>query len=190
MNKREIELKTATRLAAPFGTYLISSAGSDGKPNILTVCAVTITCITPPMLGAAITRSHYSDSLIREGKEFVLNVPDAALVSAVDICGSLSGKDTDKFKAAGLTPIESTVVKPPAIAECPVNLECRVERTIELGSHDWFIGEIVAGHIREDLVSGLGKMNAHLLDPILTVYGEYWRLGEKLGEHGCSQNRA
>ena len=186
MNKQDFELKSATRLVAPFGTYMISCADNEGNPNILTVCAATITCITPPMLGTAITRSHYSYGLIKETGEFVLNVPDASMVYAMDKCGSVSGRDVEKFEAAGLTPAGSSVVKPPAIGECPANLECKVRHMITLGSHDWVIGEIVAAHVREDIVSPNGKMNAQLLDPILTVYGEYWGLGKKIGEHGCS----
>ena len=184
----KVQLKPATRLVAPTGTYLIS-CGGDGphKANIITVSAATLTCIQPPMVGTAIAPQRYSHHLLVEIGEFVLNVPDVALLEAVDKCGGLSGRDVDKFVAAGLTPAPSLVVKPPRIAECPVNLECRVRHRIELGSHDWFIAEIVAAGVRSDLVSEGAGLNAQLLQPIVTVFGQYWQIGEKLASHGFAQ---
>lgn len=186
MEINKVELKPATRFVAPTGTYLIS-CGEEGD-NIITVSAATLTCITPPMVGIAISLQRYSYSLIKDIGEFVLNVPDVSLLKAVDQCGMLSGKDIDKFDTTGLTPVKSSVVKPPMIAECPINIECRVRHRIELGSHDWFIAEIIAVKVREDFVSKDGKLNAHLLKPIVTIFGKYLSVGSKLVEHGHSQH--
>lgn len=183
----KIELKPATRLVAPTGTYLVS-CGKDTTINIITVSAATITCITPPMVGIAISPKRYSYSLLKDIGEFVLNVPDVSLLEAVDKCGMLSGKEIDKFDTTGLTPVKSSAVKPPMIAECPINIECLVRHRIELGSHDWFIAEIVAVKVRDVLVSKEGKLNAHLLQPIVTIFGKYWSVGSKLAEHGYSKH--
>jgi len=71
------------------------------------------------------------------------------LREAITVCGERSAHDpkVDKFELAGLTPGSSVVVKPPIIQECPVNLECIVRHRIPLGSHDVFVGEVVASHM-------------------------------------------
>ena len=60
----------------------------------------------------------------------IIAVPDDTLRAAVNLCGTKSGRDLDKFKAAGLTPIPSVHVRPPSIAECSINVECRIYTTI------------------------------------------------------------
>jgi flavin reductase (DIM6/NTAB) family NADH-FMN oxidoreductase RutF len=81
-----------------------------------------------PVCVIAITPLRYSWQFAEEVPEFVLSVPDASdrLRPALDLCGSASGRDLDKFAAAGLTRVPSLHVRPPSIQECPLNVECRV----------------------------------------------------------------
>ena len=79
-----------------------------------------------PVLIIAVTPLRYSWRFLKEVPEFVIAVPDASLKEAVSLCGTRSGRDVDKFDAAGLTPVESAHVKAPSILECPINVECRI----------------------------------------------------------------
>jgi len=80
-----------------------------------------------PIVAIAITPLRYSWRFVEEVPEFVLSVPDAGcLRPALDLCGSASGRDLDKFTAAGLTLVPSIDVRPPSIREFPLNVECRV----------------------------------------------------------------
>ena len=79
-----------------------------------------------PVCAIAITPQRYSWGLLEEVPEFVIAVPDDSLKEAVHLCGTQSGRDTDKWKAAGLTPVPSRSVRPPSIRECPINIECRI----------------------------------------------------------------
>jgi flavin reductase (DIM6/NTAB) family NADH-FMN oxidoreductase RutF len=79
-----------------------------------------------PILAIAITPLRYSFRLIEEVPEFVIAVPDDSLADAVSLCGTRSGRDMDKWAAAGLTPVAALHVQPPAVRQCPLNLECRV----------------------------------------------------------------
>ena len=80
-----------------------------------------------PVVAIAITPLRYSWRFVEEVPEFVLSVPDAGcLRPALDLCGSASGRDLDKFAAAGLTLVPSIDVRPPSIREFPLNVECRV----------------------------------------------------------------
>ena len=85
----KVTLETAAFLF-PAPVLLLSATGSDGAVNVLTVSWVGVACGTPPMISVAIRQERYSYLLIRETGEFVLNVPSAALLRAVDFCGSVS----------------------------------------------------------------------------------------------------
>jgi len=89
---------------------------------------------------------RYTNKLLKEVPEFVLNIPHAGLRDAISICGKFSGDQVDKFKEAGLTAQPSKVVRPPVIAECPINFECKIIQSVRVGSHDIYFGEVVAFH--------------------------------------------
>ena len=69
----------------------------------------------------------------------MVNIPQASQVELVDFCGTISGRDADKFARCGFTALPGQSVQAPLIAECPVNLECRVVQELSLGSHDLFL---------------------------------------------------
>ena len=79
-----------------------------------------------PVLTIAVTHQRYSWHFLEAVAEFVIALPDDAMAQAAQLCGKLSGRDTDKFKSCGLTAVPSQWVKPPSILECPVNIECRI----------------------------------------------------------------
>ncbi|MGC9316907.1 MAG: flavin reductase family protein, partial [Armatimonadota bacterium] len=104
-------------------------------------------------------------------------------LEAVRICGSRSGRDTDKFALTGLHPESSLQVAVPSIRECPLSIECVVEDSLDLGSHEWFAGRIVAVRAHPQLVEEDGGIAVERLDPIVTVFQEYWTAGHSLGKH-------
>lgn len=79
-----------------------------------------------PMMCIAVTPERYSWRFLEAQPEFVIAVPDDSLKEAVQICGTASGRDIDKFETCGLTPVASKHVRPPSILECGVNIECRI----------------------------------------------------------------
>ena len=79
-----------------------------------------------PIFIIAVTPQRYSWRFLDEVPEFVIGVPGDALQAAAALCGSESGRDMDKFLAAGLTRVSSHDVRPPSILECPINVECRI----------------------------------------------------------------
>ena len=82
-----------------------------------------------------------------------------------------------------LTPLPSKYVQPPIIAECPVNLECRVVEFHHVGDHDLFIGEVLLEHVDEDKVNINGERDESKLDPLIWLGRGFYRLGEKIGEY-------
>ena len=122
------------------------------RDNIITVAAVSFFSFgskqgKPPMVMVGIVPSRYTFELLKETDNYSINIPTRELLEAIKICGSKSGRDVNKFDAAGLTPQKAQKISSYLIEECPVNLECHVVHKVDLqGSHVWFIGEIVAAH--------------------------------------------
>ena len=83
-----------------------------------------------PIFVIAVTPLRYSWHFLEQVPEFVIAVPDHALEEATALCGTKSGRDLDKFRAAGLTPVPSLHVRPPSIPQCPINVECRVYASV------------------------------------------------------------
>ena len=145
----------------PSVAVLISCAEPNGRPNITPVVSWTVISRFPLTVGVGLCNGHFSENyfprysrkVISETGEFVLNFPHAGLIEAISRCGEVSGFDprVDKFALSGLTPGPCKVVRAPLIQECPVNMECRVVQVVPVGSHDFFIAEVVA--IQSDLFS-------------------------------------
>ena len=176
---------------APVPVVLVSCGDGVRKPhNLVTVAWCGIVCSEPPQLSIALRPERYSYGIIRELGEFVVNVPRASMAAAVDSCGVVSGRTVDKFARYGLTPQRASAVAAPLVAEAPINLECRVEKFLELGSHDLFIGRIVAVDVDAELVDDKGAFDAERADLLGYTHGHYRRLGEDLGRFGFSVRKA
>ena len=170
----------------PLPVVMITSADADGRPNICTVAWTGIVCSDPPMLSISLRKERYSHGLITAAGEFVVNMPSVRQVRATDYCGVVSGRDVDKFAQAKLTPAPSSIVKPPLILECPLNLECRTTQVIELGSHDLFLANIVAVQVNEDTLAPSGRLALEKIGLAAFAHGGYYALGKKLGFFGYS----
>ncbi len=188
-NMKKISIKPA-RPVYPSPAALITCVEAQGRPNIITLGEVfNISIASPVIVGIATRSATYSHGLITETGEFVVNQPTAAIARQVDQCGSVSGRDVaDKFAEFGLTPVPASVVKPPLIAECPVNVECKVIGIQTIGDHDLFLGEVVAVHVDEDKLDADGNVLPARLDPLAYIAGEYWTLGKRVASHGFSRD--
>lgn len=173
----------------PLPVVLVASQGREGPPNLLTVAWTGIVCTRPPLLSIAVTTGRYSHDLLVETGRFTVNLPTTSLVRAVDLCGVTSGRDTDKWRRAGLTPVAGSAGGPPLVEECPVNLECRVERRLDLGSHTLFIAGIEQVHVAAGLIDGKGRLALERAGLLSWCHGHYYALGRQLGHFGFSVRR-
>jgi flavin reductase (DIM6/NTAB) family NADH-FMN oxidoreductase RutF len=165
----------------PTPAALITCADEQGRPNVLTLGETfNISIARPVILGIAIRKSRYSHELISRTGEYVVNMPTQAIAEQVWHCGRISGRDVDKFAATGLTPVPAAVVKAPLIAECPINVECRVTGIQVIGDHDLFLGEAVAQHVNGECLDAEGRILVEKLDGFAFVLGEFWTLGQKI----------
>ena len=120
------------------------SCGTMEKSNIITVAWTGTVNSEPPMTYVSVRPERHSYAMIKERGEFVINLTTERLVRAADLCGVRSGRDVQKFRFCRLTPAPASAVSAPLIAESPVNIECRVEQRLALGSHDMFLAKVLA----------------------------------------------
>ncbi len=140
--KRPIE-KNRYRSCHPKLTFLLTSIDKKGKENVMALAWATPISEEPPLVAIAVGKESLTARNIHKTKEFVLNVPNEKLLSAIWICGTKSGREMDKFRQAKLTKEKAKFVKPPYIKECLGHIECRVKKIVDAGECFLFIGEMV-----------------------------------------------
>lgn len=173
-------------LMAPVPTVMVS-CGDMNDSNIITIAWTGIINSDPPMTYVSLQRTRHSYEIIKNTGEFVINVTTEDLCKAMDFCGVKSGRDFDKFKEMNLTKETGDKVACPMIAESPVNLECKVVDTKELGSHVMYMAEIVAVHVDEKYVDEKGAYNYGEMKLVTFTHGKYYKLKrEPLGFFGYS----
>lgn len=163
------------------------SCKREGEPaNIITVAWAGTINSAPAMISISVRPERYSYEIIKDTKEFVINLTTEGLVYAADYCGVKSGRDVDKWKEMKLTPYESQIVKAPGILESPVNIECSVKEIMPLGSHDLFLAEVVNVNVTEELLEENGKFELNKSGLVMYSHGEYFSMGKSLGKFGFS----
>ena len=172
------------------GTYLyplppsLITCGPPDKPNIITLAWVGTLCSEPPIIGVGVRPSRHSYGLVKQSGEFAVNIPTAEMVRVVDWCGTVSGHSQDKFAAMGLTAVPTQVIRTVVIRECPLNMECQVVQTIPLGSHDLFLGKVVAVQVDEAILDPRGEIDLSKANPLAYGGHAYWTLGQFVERHG------
>ena len=171
----------------PVPAVLVSCGASAEEYNMLTVAWTGTICSEPAMCYISVRPERHSYEIIKRTGEFVINLTTSALARATDWCGVRSGRDYDKFKEMGLTPIASAKVAAPTVAESTVAIECRVKEIIPLGSHDMFLAEVVNVSVDETLIDKeSGKLDLERARLLAYSHGEYYELGKALGHFGWS----
>ncbi|RJX22399.1 MAG: flavin reductase family protein [Ammonifex sp.] len=163
MEKIEVPLHEAYRLLTPGWVVLVGSQ-KDQKYNIMTASWQMPVSIKPPLVSVSIQKRHLTTEYIQATGAFTVNVPGYDILAIAHYCGSISGRDTDKFEATGLTPVPGKKVPAPLVAECLAGIECRVWQTYDGGDHFIFVGEVMAaaaapGHFEKHWRLDRGKEN-------------------------------
>ena len=168
----------------PLPVVMVSCAEEGKNPNIITVAWTGTVCTNPAMVYISVRKERHSYDMIKNSKEFVINLTTKDLAHATDFCGVRSGRDMNKFEVMNLTPMKGQVVNAPLIKESPVNIECVVEQVIPLGSHDMFLAKVVAVNVDEQYMDEKGKFQLAKANPIVYSHGEYYDLGDFIGTFG------
>lgn len=130
-------------LLHPKMAFFLTSVSKDGKPNIMTCAWATPVSEEPPIVIVCVAKESYTAKLIKESKEFVINIPTRKSLKELWICGKTSGRDTDKFKKANLKYRKSKKVKSPVIDKCIGYIECKLWKVVDAGECHAFFGKVV-----------------------------------------------
>ncbi len=154
----------------------------DAKPNFMVVASCGEVNAEPPMISVAVRHHRHSHRGIRENLTFSVNLPSLDLIKETDYCGIVSGAKVDKVAACKFDVFFGKLDSAPLIAQCPINLECRVVHILTLGSHSLFIGSIEETHVNDGLITS-GKVDIDRIMPLIytmTVTRQYHKLGEAI----------
>ena len=138
----------------------VSTIGEDGVYNLAPFSFFTGLSSKPAVVGFGVGAKRdgrKKDTLVNVefSKDFVINIVTEAIGAAMNQTSGEYPSHVDEFKEAGLTAVKSDLVKPPRVAESPVNLECRLLQILEFGEppriNSFVIGEVLLVHVRDDL---------------------------------------
>ncbi|MHA2048560.1 MAG: flavin reductase family protein [Promethearchaeota archaeon] len=164
----------------------VISVGIGDEANLITLAYVGKVCMNPPIIAISIQPKRHSFQLIEKHGEFVINYPTVDQLRDMDYCGTRSGRDVNKWEELNLTKEKGSVVQVPLVKEFPWNMECKVIKRIELGSHVCYLGEVVASHSDQEFVRN-GALDPDKINTFAYVSGNYISLGKGILErHGFS----
>ena len=148
------------------GAFLTVKSGD--KINTMTIAWGNIGIIwNKPIFTVEVRYSRHTYDLLENSNEFTVSVPlKNDLTKALEICGTESGRDIDKFVKCNITPEKGKVVSTPIVGECELHYECKIvyKQAMEPGTlskeikekyypknnfHVLYYGEIVASYIKE-----------------------------------------
>jgi len=169
----------------PIPAVLVTT-GDMKNSNILTIAWTGILNTNPATVYISVRPERYSYNIIKENKEFAINLTTKKLAYATDWCGVRSGAKFDKFKEMHLTKEKANFIKAPLIKESPVSIECKVIEEKDMGSHTMFIAEVLSIDADEKYIDEKGAFDISKCDLIAYANGGYYSLGKKVGKFGFS----
>lgn len=175
----------------PLPAVIVTCGSSESDWNMLTVAWTGTVCTNPPMCYISVRPERFSYPLIMKNMEFTINLTTVDMARATDWIGVRSGRDFDKWKETGLTPLRGECVASPTIAESPLSIECRVKSVVRLGSHDMFLAEVL--NVRADdrwIDPATGEFSLEEAGLLAYSHGKYFSLGEFIGKFGFSVKKS
>ncbi len=172
-------------LIAPRPIGWIGTRSVDGVPNLAPYSFFNAFNYVPPIIGFASVGSRDSLANVEATGEFTWNLVTRNLLESMNATSTRA--HVDEFEAAGLTPVQGTVVAAPRVGEAPASMECRLIRTVPLTSADGeptpstlVLGEVVGVHLSTEFLVD-GAWDTAAADPVLRAGGPtaYFGLGER-----------
>lgn len=125
------------------GPVVLLTTADKGRANVMTMSWHMMVDFEPPMIACIVSSGDFSFVALSATGECVIAIPAVKLAPKVVKIGNTSGRDVDKFAKFGLTPVSAERVVAPLIAECFINLECKVKDTRLVDAYGLFILEVL-----------------------------------------------
>ena len=161
---------------------LVVTRGSNDRLNFLTAMWFTPTGAEPSRMIVAIQKKTLTYEFLLERGEFVMSAPTDKMMEIVVFGGYVSGRDVDKWQAAGLTAVQPSKISVPLIGEAIGNVEYKVAKQIPFDDEmDLFVGEVIATHMRKGVMDGeLYRADAN---PLLYLGTKFDEKGKSMGKY-------
>jgi flavin reductase (DIM6/NTAB) family NADH-FMN oxidoreductase RutF len=174
-----VKIKTKFKRAPLILPVCLVGALVKEKPNFQAIAWFNMVDYDPYLIGFSSEKSHYTNKGIKENKTFSVNIPNSKMASVTDFCGLYSGADVDKSKIFNV--FYGELKTAPMIGKMPINIECKLTKTINSHNADFFIGEIKGVYIDDNYLIN-NKPDMKSIDPLLYEDGvnNYWILGKYL----------
>jgi flavin reductase (DIM6/NTAB) family NADH-FMN oxidoreductase RutF len=136
----------------------VVSMNKDGKINVMALLWKTIGELWMiPVITIAVSPARYTFELLTQGiPEFTLNIPSKMNADTINITGSCSGRNTDKFKKAELEIIQGKATRVPTLKDSILSYECKIIHTCKSGnmaSHSLFFGQILKAYASNEIIT-------------------------------------
>jgi flavin reductase (DIM6/NTAB) family NADH-FMN oxidoreductase RutF len=169
---------------APRPIAFASTVDLEGNFNLSPFSFFNCFSVNPPILVFSPARrvrdnttKHTLENLY-DVKEVVINVVNYALVEQASLASTEYDKGINEFVKSGLTPIASSLVKPPRVKESPVAFECKVNDIISLGSENGsgnlILCEILLVHCHDHIFDAAGKVDPNEIDLVARMGADYY----------------
>ncbi|MEH2464802.1 flavin reductase family protein [Nostoc sp.] len=168
----------------------VSTIASDGTPNVAPFSFFMGVTANPPTLAisSGLRRGSKKDTLsnVEQSGELVVNIVVEELGEQMNATSGDFPPDVDEFQVAGLTPAPSKRVRPPRVAESPINIECVLKQIVYLGNEGsqsgLIIAEAVLWHVRDDLLTPQNTIDVAKLHAIGRLSGNWYTRTQDLYE--------
>lgn len=176
--KKSFGAKTAL---FPLPVVLVGTYVKDNEPNLMAASWVGIINSTPAMLSISIRKERATFKGLELNKEFTLSFPNTKQIHETDYCGVFSQKNTDKISDLGLKVRKSDIINAPEFDDFNVTIYCKVKNSIDLGSHNIFISEIIDLKANESILRD-DIPDLKKIDPIIydSFSRSYFSIGNKI----------
>ncbi len=127
--KKQVNLwEYAGKILEQTGKGVLLTTKADGQVNTMTIGWGTLGIQWgKPIYTVFVRESRHTKAMLDKNPEFTINVPmDSSCKEILGVCGTKSGRDTDKISMLNLTLEEPEKISVPAIRQLPLTLECKV----------------------------------------------------------------
>jgi flavin reductase (DIM6/NTAB) family NADH-FMN oxidoreductase RutF len=135
-------------------------------------------CIFSPARRVRDNTTKHTLENILEVKECVINIVNYPMVQQMSLSSTEYAKEVNEFEKAGFTMQPSVLVKPPRVAEAPVQMECLVTEVIHLGNQpgagNLILAEVKLIHVNENILDEEGKIDQAKIDLVARLGGDWY----------------
>lgn len=170
----------------PLPAILVGTRSPEGEDDLMTAAWAGTICSDPVMLSISVRKNRLTYDNIMATGCFSVNLTTEALARETDYCGVKSGRDENKWETLGLEKEEASHISCPLLAASPVNLECQVTESRDLGSHTMFMAKVLAVHADEAYMDEKGRFDLNRARLLVYSHGQYFGMGRYIGKFGFS----